>query len=262
MNITTFTEGAKKRVQHKKRILPLSVIKEVASKMDSTTSFPFEKALSKDKISFICELKRASPSAGTISEDFPYLEIAREYEKAGADAISVLTEPEYFKGRDEYLLNVSNAVCLPTVRKDFVVDEYQIYEAKTLGASAVLLICSVLNREHMSQLIEVCDSLNISALVEAHTEHEIKSALRAGARVIGVNNRNLNDFTVDLQNSIILRSLVSKNILFVAESGIKTREDIVILEEAGVNAVLIGETMMRNNDKAKTLQGLRGFVYD
>ncbi|NLI60477.1 MAG: indole-3-glycerol phosphate synthase TrpC [Clostridiales bacterium] len=258
MNINTFVQAAKRRLKGKMDQVPLSIVKELACEMDKLSSFPFEEALKKEGMSFICEIKRASPSAGIISMTFPYLETARQYQDAGADAVSVLTEPDYFKGREEHLFEISRTISLPTLRKDFVVHQYQLYEAKLLGASAVLLICAILDTRKLKEFIKVCDRLNLSALVEAHTREEIGSALEAGARVIGVNNRNLDDFTVDLQNSINLRPFVPEDILFVAESGIKTRDDIKRLEKARVNGVLIGETMMRSRDKAKILSELRG----
>ena len=221
-------------------------------------TFPFEEALRAEGIGFICECKKASPSKGLIAEDFPYLQIAREYEAAGADAISVLTEPKWFLGSDAYLSEIAQAVSIPCIRKDFTVDEYMIYEAKTLGASAVLLICSLLDTQTLREYIRIADSLGISALVEAHDEQEIASALAAGARIIGVNNRNLKDFTVDIHNSERLRALVPADILFVAESGIRTAEDIAFLEQANVNGVLIGETLMRAADKKAMLDALRG----
>lgn len=214
--------------------------------------------LSEERVAFICEVKKASPSKGIISEDFPYLDIAREYEKAGADAISVLTEPEYFKGSNQYLTEISNLVHIPVLRKDFTVDEYQIYEAKVIGADAVLLICSLLDTETLRDYLVICNELGLSALVEAHTEAEITSAIKAGARIIGVNNRNLQTFEVDLKNSTNLRSLVPKEIIFVAESGIKTAEDVSVLKNAGVNAVLIGETLMRSSNKKEILCYLKG----
>lgn len=186
--------------------------------------FEFEKALKKDDIAFICECKKASPSKGLIAPDFPYLEIAKAYEAAGADCISVLTEPSRFLGSDDYLKEIAAAVSIPCIRKDFTVDEYMIYEAKLLGAKAVLLICSILTEGQIKEYIKICDELGISALVEAHDEHEIKAALSAGARIIGVNNRNLKDFSVDTENSKKLRSLVPDNIVFVSESGVNPAE--------------------------------------
>lgn len=204
-------------------------------------------------MSFICEVKKASPSKGLIASDFPYVDIAKDYEAAGAAAISVLTEPEYFLGSNEYLKEIRRHVSVPLLRKDFTVDPYQIFEAKVIGASAVLLICALLDTETLRTGIHLCDSLGMSALVEAHDEEEIKSALRAGARIIGVNNRNLKTFSVDFSNSIRLRSLVPDDVLFIAESGVKSADDIRLLHEAGVDGVLIGETLMRSADKKKYL---------
>lgn len=204
-------------------------------------------------MSFICECKKASPSKGLIEPDFRYLEIAREYEAAGADCISVLTEPKWFLGSDEYLKEIAKTVSIPCIRKDFTVDEYQIYQAKTLGAAAVLLICSILSEEQLSKYIKICDSLGISALVEIHNEKEAGMAVRAGARIIGVNNRNLKDFTVDTANSRKLRDLIPDDIIFVSESGVKSTDDIRAICEIGVDAVLIGETLMRADDKRLSL---------
>jgi len=221
-------------------------------------NFEFENALKENDISFICEVKKASPSKGIIAEDFPYVDIAKEYEAAGATCISVLTEPEYFKGDKKYLKEISENVSIPLIRKDFVIDEYMIYDAKLHGASCVLLICSLLDTATLKKYINICDSLGMSALVEAHDKAEIESAIKAGARIIGVNNRDLKTFTVDINNSIRLRKLVPENILFVAESGIKTNEDIRQLKAANVNAVLIGETFMRAKNKKEMLDYLRG----
>lgn len=217
------------RVAEEKAAVPLSEMKKRAEALDANTGFPFRKALSGDEISFICEVKRASPSKGLIAPDFPYLDIARDYERAGASAISCLTEPFWFKGRDEYLAEISNAVTIPVLRKDFTVDEYMIYQAKTLGASAVLLICSILSKEQLSEYLGIAHSLGLSALVEAHDEDEVRTALSVGAGIIGVNNRDLRTFTVDINNSARLRKLVPPEILFVSESGIKTAADIEAL---------------------------------
>lgn len=233
-------------------------INDELEKKIENNNFHFEKVLKSKEISFICEVKKASPSKGIIAEEFPYLEIAKEYEKSGANAISVLTEPYFFKGEDKFLKEIASEVNIPVLRKDFVIDEYMIYEAKTLGASAVLLICSILNEETLKKYIKIADTLGLSALVEAHDENEIKMALRAGARIIGVNNRNLKDFTVNINNSINLRKIVPADIIFIAESGIKTSEDIKELRKAKVNAVLVGETLMRSEDKRKALEDLRG----
>ena len=256
--LDTIAEYARERVAAAKAQIPLEEIKNQALSMDSHTGFPFENALREGDISFICECKKASPSKGLIAEDFPYLAIAKAYEAAGASCISVLTEPKWFLGSDRYLKEITEAVSIPCILKDFTVDEYMIYEAKLLGASAILLICALLPEETLRQYIEICDSLGLSALVEAHDEAEIAFAIRAGARIIGVNNRNLKDFTVDVHNSQRLRSLVPESVLFVAESGIRTAADVDVLRHANVNAVLIGETLMRAADKKAMLDALRG----
>ena len=219
--------------------------------------FPFEKALREKPIAIISEVKRASPSKGMIAEDFDYLAIAREYEKSGASAISVLTEPDFFKGSIRYLAEIAEEVNIPLLRKDFIIDDSMIYEAKASGASAVLLIAAILDDSQLREFIELAHSLGLSALVEAHDEEEIQRALKAGARVIGVNNRNLKDFTVDLNNSINLRKLVPEEIIFVSESGIKTAEDVSRLKENNIDAVLIGETLMRSDNKRELIQELK-----
>lgn len=243
--------------EEKKKVSP-DEMKARAFSMDTDTGFPFEKALSGQDIGFICECKKASPSRGLIAPDFPYVRIAQEYEAAGASCISVLTEPKWFLGSNEYLRQIAQKVHIPCIRKDFTVDEYMIYEAKALGASAILLICALLDTEMIRRYIDISDSLGLSALVEAHDENEIRSAVSAGARIIGVNNRNLRNFTVDVHNSEHLRALVPENILFVAESGIQTAKDVDVLRQAHVNGVLIGETLMRAPDKKAMLDQLRG----
>lgn len=249
---------ARERVEEKKRAEPAESVRERALAMGGETGFPFERALRVPGLAFICECKRASPSKGLIVPDFPYVSLAREYEAAGAAAISVLTEPKWFLGRDEYLREISEAIALPCLRKDFVVDEYMLYEAKTLGASAVLLICALLDGESLQRYIEICDELGLSALVEAHDENELKTAVRAGARVIGVNNRDLKDFSVDLDNSRRLHALAPAETVFVAESGIRTAADVAALRASGADAVLVGEAMVRAPDKAAKLRELRG----
>lgn len=231
---------------------------ELTKTKDGSFRFPFENSLRGDGCHFICEVKKASPSKGLIAEEFPYLEIAKEYEEAGASAISVLTEPEYFLGRDDYLREIAESVRIPVLRKDFTVDAYQIYEAKVLGASAVLLICSLLPEDTLKQFLETAHSIGLSALVEAHDAEEVACALRSGARIIGVNNRDLKTFRVDISNSVTLRKLVPEHILFVSESGIKTLEDIARLRENKTNAVLIGETLMKCGDKKGMLRHLSG----
>lgn len=257
MILDTIAAATKIRVDDAKKQIPLSVIKDQAMVM-AHDEFLFEKALFTPGISFICEIKKASPSKGLIAGDFPYLDIAADYEEAGAAAISVLTEPDFFQGSSQYLRDIHQCVSVPLLRKDFIIDEYQIYEAKTLGASAVLLICALLDTETLKRYLSICDSLGISALLETHDEFEVKSALSAGARIIGVNNRNLKTFEVDFTNSIRLRNLVPSSVLFVAESGIKSSADIKLLYEAKVDAVLVGETLMRAADKKLELSLLRG----
>ena len=247
------------RVEASKKKISPEQMKAEAEALNADTGFPFEEKLKQPGVSFICEVKKASPSKGVIAPDFDYLSIAREYESAGADAMSILTEPDYFLGSIDYLREIAAKVHgIPLLRKDFTIDEYMIYEAKVAGAGVVLLICALLDEETIRRYIDICDCLGLSALVEAHDEAEIEQAVRAGARIIGVNNRNLKDFTVDIHNGIRLRKKVPKDILFVAESGIQTREDIVELEQGKVNAVLIGETFMRSPDKNAMLQKLRG----
>lgn len=255
--LDTIAEATRARVAEAKKNVPLEQIRGAARTLPADTGFPFEKALSAPGMSFICECKKASPSKGLIAPDFPYLEIAKSYEDAGASAISVLTEPQWFLGQNTYLQEIVQAVHIPCLRKDFTIDDYMIYEAKVLGASAVLLICSLLSEEQIRDSIKLCDSLGLSALVEAHDADEIEMALRAGARIIGVNNRNLKNFTVDVHNSERLRKLVPQDIFFIAESGIRTQDDIRVLHEASVNGVLIGETLMRSDDKKAILDELR-----
>lgn len=257
MILDTLAESTKKRVENEKKTISPEQMKSYALSMPKL-NFEFEKALRKDDIAFICEVKKASPSKGVIAEDFPYVQIAKDYETAGASAVSVLTEPEYFKGSTEYLSEISKNINIPIIRKDFTVDEYMIYQARMIGASAILLICAILDTETIKKYIGICDTLGLSALVEAHDEDEIQSALKAGARLIGVNNRNLKDFTVDINNCVNLRKLVPSDVTFVAESGIKSAKDIDVLRRANVNAVLIGETLMRAENKTEMLAQLKG----
>lgn len=256
--LTQLCAHAKERVQAAKAAVPLQEMHQTALSQNCDTGFPFREALRKEGMSFICECKKASPSKGLIAEDFPYVEIARDYEAAGASAISVLTEPKWFLGSLEYLKEISENVTVPVLRKDFTVDEYMIYEAKANGASAVLLIVSVLDDTQLSEYLQITHELGMDALVEAHDEEEIDRAVQAGARIIGVNNRNLRDFTVDITNSTRLRSRVPENILFVAESGIRTRKDIEVLEQGKINGVLIGESLMRAENRKQMLEELKG----
>ena len=227
------------------------------SKLEIKEDFPFKEALKDPEIAIIAEVKKASPSKGLISRDFDYIEIAREYEEAGASAISVLTEPYFFKGSNNFLREISENVSIPILRKDFTIDEYMIYEAKLLGASAVLLIVSILDDDQLKKYLNLAHELGLSAIVETHDADEIKTALDAGAEIIGVNNRNLADFTVDIENSIRLRSLVGDDVVFISESGIKTKEDVTRLKENNVDAVLIGETLMRSEDKKSMIFELK-----
>lgn len=258
--LNEIADKTRERVAEEKRRLPMEEVRAKAMEMAGRGDFefPFEKALSKEGMSFICEVKRASPSKGLIAADFPYVEIGKEYEQAGADAMSVLTEPYYFRGSDDYLSDIRKAASIPLLRKDFTVDEYMLYRAKCIGADAVLLICAILSRAQLAEYLWIADWLGLSALVEVHDEAEVEMALAAGARIVGVNNRNLKDFTVDLSNSLRLRKLIPRKVLFVSESGMKTREDIARLEENGTDGVLIGEALMRSTDKAQMLRRLRG----
>lgn len=258
MILDRIVESTRKRVEQDKEQKSPDAMEAQAQAMEADTGFPFEKMLWENGIGFICEVKKASPSKGVIAQKFPYLDIARAYEQAGAGAISVLTEPEFFQGSPRYLQEIRKEVQVPLLRKDFIIDAYQIYQAKVLGADAALLICAILGRDILRDLIQLCDHLGLSALVEAHDEWEVEQALKAGARIIGVNNRDLKDFTVDIGNSIRLRACAPDTVAFVAESGIKSRQDIERLEEARVNAALIGETLMRSPDKKAMLDGLRG----
>ena len=246
---------AKERVALAEQACPLEIIREKASRMEKGDG-SFEKALKRPGLSFICECKKASPSRGVIAKNFPYLQIAREYQEAGADAVSVLTEPKWFLGSDRYLREIAETVSLPCLRKDFTVDEYMIYEAKLLGASAVLLICSILSSRQLREYLQVCETLGLSALVETHDEGEVDMALEAGARIIGVNNRNLRDFSVDTENSRRLREQIPAEVLFVSESGVRTAADAAALREIGADAVLVGEAMMRATDKRAMLAEL------
>lgn len=250
---------AQDRVAISKQKVSLNDIKNQALALPKGT-FRFEKALRKDDIAFICECKKASPSKGLIAPDFPYLEIAKEYEAAGADCISVLTEPKWFLGQDQYLKEITDNVTIPCLRKDFTVDEYMIYQARLLNASAILLICAILSEDQLIDYLGIAESLGLSVLVEAHDEAEINMAIKAGARMIGVNNRNLKDFSVDTDNSRRLRELIPSDIIFVSESGVRSSDDIAKLRKIGANAVLIGETLMRANDKKAKLNELKGIL--
>ena len=261
MILDTIVEATKVRVAQEKKVETPEAVKAAALALPSDTGFPFEAALRQQDFNFICEVKKASPSKGIIAEHFPYLDIAKEYEVAGAAAISVLTEPDFFKGDKKYLQEIASTVKIPVLRKDFIIDEYQIYQAKVWGASAILLICACLDVPTLTKFRELADSLGLSSLVEAHDEHEVQMAIDCGARIIGVNNRNLKDFTVDVQNSVRLRNLVEDDVIFVSESGLETPEDIQVLRDKNIGVALMGETFMRSPNKVEKLAYLYGPTY-
>ena len=261
MILDKIVEATKVRVAKEKEVETPEAVKAAALALPSDTGFPFEGALRQQDFNFICEVKKASPSKGIIAEHFPYLEIAKEYEVAGAAAISVLTEPDFFKGDKKYLQEIASTVKIPVLRKDFIIDEYQIYQAKVWGASAILLICACLDVPTLTKFRELADSLGLSSLVEAHDEHEVQMAINCGARIIGVNNRNLKDFTVDVQNSVRLRNLVQDDVIFVSESGLETPEDIQVLRDNNIGVALMGETFMRSPNKVEKLAYLYGSTY-
>ena len=261
MILDTIVEATKIRVAQEKQVESPEAVKAAALALPSDTGFPFEAALRQQDFNFICEVKKASPSKGIIAEHFPYLDIAKEYEVAGAAAISVLTEPDFFKGDKKYLQEIASTVKIPVLRKDFIIDEYQIYQAKVWGASAILLICACLDVPTLTKFRELADSLGLSSLVEAHDENEVQMAIDCGARIIGVNNRNLKDFTVDVQNSVRLRNLVQDDVIFVSESGLETPEDIQVLRDNNIGVALMGETFMRSPNKVEKLAYLYGPTY-
>ena len=261
MILDKIIEATKIRVAQEKQVESPESVKAAALALPSDTGFPFEAALCQQDFNFICEVKKASPSKGIIAEHFPYLDIAKEYEVAGAAVISVLTEPDFFKGDKKYLQEIANTVKIPVLRKDFIIDEYQIYQAKVWGASAILLICACLDVPTLTKFRELADSLGLSSLVEAHDEHEVQMAIDCGARIIGVNNRNLKDFTVDVQNSVRLRNLVQDDVIFVSESGLETPEDIQVLRDNNIGVALMGETFMRSPNKVEKLAYLYGSTY-
>ena len=261
MILDKIIEATKIRVAQEKQVETPEAVKAAALALPSDTGFPFEAALRQQDFNFICEVKKASPSKGIIAEHFPYLDIAKEYEVAGAAAISVLTEPDFFKGDKKYLQEIASTVKIPVLRKDFIIDEYQIYQAKVWGASAILLICACLDVPTLTKFREIADSLGLSSLVEAHDENEVQMAIDCGARIIGVNNRNLKDFTVDVQNSVRLRNLVQDDVIFVSESGLETPEDIQVLRDNNIGVALMGETFMRSPNKVEKLAYLYGPTY-
>ncbi|MCF0131024.1 MAG: indole-3-glycerol phosphate synthase TrpC [Pseudobutyrivibrio sp.] len=256
--LNEIADYAKKRVESDKEKISLGAIKELAAACEfNREAFSFEKALAKEELSFICEVKKASPSKGIIDESFDYLLIATKYEKANADCISCLTEPKWFLGSDEIFKEIRRSVGTPIIRKDFTVDEYQIYQAKAMGADAVLLICSLLDIKTLDRYLRLATDLGLSALVETHDKTEIKMASEVGATLIGVNNRNLKDFSVDFSNAKRLRDMIPANALYVAESGVSKPEDVAELKSIGADAVLMGEVLMRAKDKGALLDKFR-----
>lgn len=249
-------ESTRARIAKEKQEFSLEEMQSKATGINR--GFRFAKALSQDGMSFICEVKKASPSKGLIAEHFPHVEIAKAYEAAGASAISVLTEPEFFLGSNRYLEEIRAAVSIPLLRKDFIIDAYQIYQAAVMGADAILLICSALDGDMLCAFLQLAHSFGMDALVEAHDAQEVETAVSIGANIIGVNNRNLKDFSVDFANSLSLRHLAPSETLFVAESGITCREDVSVLEAGKVDAVLVGETLMRASDIGQALAKLKG----
>ena len=256
--LETIAAYARRRVEQDRAGESMELLQERCRQAGRAHGERFRQALERPGLSLICEIKKASPSKGVISEEFPYLDIAREYQKAGADAISCLTEPKWFLGSDEIFRDVRAAIDLPMLRKDFTVDPYQIYQARLMGADCVLLICALLDCGMLAAYLQICDDLGLSALVEAHDSAEIETAVSAGAEIIGVNNRNLKDFSVDTDNSLRLRRMIPEDVLFVSESGVKGPEDTGRLREIGADAVLVGEALMRAADKRQALARLRG----
>ena len=256
---------SKKRIDAQKEIISMAAVMEETERLMENERrnkelgpvFEFEKALSKKGLSVISEVKKASPSKGVIAEDFPYLDIALEYERSGADAVSCLTEPDRFKGSDEYLKDIAARVDIPVLRKDFTIDPYMIYQAKLMGAQAVLLIAAILSNDQLSEYFALADRLGLSCLFEAHDGEEVRRCLACGARILGVNNRNLKDFSVDINNSVRLRELVPSGVIFVSESGIEKPEDVKILKDNGTDAVLVGEMLMRSPDKGELIRRIK-----
>ncbi|MCR5720299.1 MAG: indole-3-glycerol phosphate synthase TrpC, partial [Lachnospiraceae bacterium] len=207
--------------------------------------------------SIICEIKKASPSKGVIDPEFKYLQIGKEYERAGGDCISCLTEPYWFLGSDEIFKNVREEVSIPMLRKDFVVDEYQIYQAALMGANCILLIVELLDDDTLAKYLETAKKLGLCVLTETHDDVQVKRAVSLGAKVIGINNRNLKDFTVDVRNSLRLRELIPDDCICVAESGIKTVSDAVMMYEGGADAILVGEALMRSDNKRDFIKSVK-----
>ena len=256
--LQTIAAHARTRVAADREKVSLEELKALCREAGPGQGEQFVSALNRPGLSFLCEIKKASPSKGLISPDFPYLDVARAYEAAGADGVSCLTEPKWFLGSDDVFRQVRQTISLPMLRKDFTVDEYQIYQARLMGANAVLLIVSLLDEETLSRYLELCRSLGLAALVETHDGQEVDDALNAGAEIVGVNNRNLKDFSVDFSNAARLRDRIPPGVLYVAESGLTGPADAAALKELGADAALVGEALMRAPDKGAMLASLRG----
>lgn len=253
--LTNICEYAQYRVEEEGRRVPLAEVKRQALAL-KRGDYPFEHALGAEGLSLVCEVKKASPSKGVIDPVFDYLQIARDYERGGADCISCLTEPKWFSGSEEIFSRIRAAVTVPMLQKDFFVSEYQIYRAKTLGADAVLLIMSALTVDRAREFFGIADGLGLTALFECRDGGQISDALGIGARVVGVNNRNLRDFSIDAGRAARLRKEAG-GALFVSESGILSVADAKAQREAGADAVLLGEVLMRSKDRAALVGELK-----
>ena len=254
--LETIAAYAKERAARDKEKVPEKEMRERALTLPKGT-FRFSRALRKKEMSFICEVKKASPSKGLIDPVFDYKRIAKNYEVAGADCVSCLTEPKWFLGSDVIFGEVRRTIQLPIIRKDFTADDYQIYQAKCMGADAVLLICALMDEKKLTHYLTICDTLGLDALVETHDEEEIKMAVSAGAGVIGANNRNLKDFSVDFSNAVKLRHLIPEEVIYVAESGVSRISDVEALRQAGADAVQMGEVMMRAKGQKAMLKAMK-----
>ena len=257
MILDDLVTATKKRMAAEKRIYSLEELKQQSQKAPMKNPQLIVDKLLEPKLTFIAEIKKASPSKGVIVQDFPYLEIAQEYQANKIDMISVLTEPDYFQGNLKYLQQITQEVDLPVLRKDFTIDSYMIYQAKIAQASLILLIVAILSDGQLKDYLKLAKELGLAAIVEVHDETELKRALRAKSKIIGINNRNLKDFSVNFNNSLKLKKLIPADIPVIAESGIKTKTDIKLLKKAGINGVLIGETFMKAKNKAEIINDFK-----
>jgi len=239
-------ENTRDNLKVKKTNLSLEEIKSSLAELSLSKS-NFKTSISNKNEAIIAEIKKASPSAGVIAEDFNPVSKAKDYEAFGASALSILTEEDFFLGSNEYLKAVKKITSLPILRKDFIIDEYQIYESKLIGADCILLIASILSDQQLEEFVAVAKTLELDYLIEVHDENELKRAELFEDALIGVNNRNLKTFEVDLDNSVRLRNLFIKNNVFIAESGIKSREDVDYLKSNNIKVFLIGESLMKGN---------------